>query len=102
MRRLLSWRGYEVVPLSWTKDFALEPEFLAFYDRCAPFTMTSRERMFALYQATRYVQSMPGAVVECGVWRGGSMMMSALTLEALDDDRDIYLFDTFAGMTEPS
>jgi O-methyltransferase len=40
--------------------------------------------------------------VECGVWRGGSMMAVALTLLRLGvTNRDLYLFDTFAGMTDP-
>ena len=44
-----------------------------------------------------------GDIVECGVWRGGSMMAAALTLLRLGDtDRDLYLFDTFAGMPEPT
>ena len=42
---------------------------------------------------------MPGAVVECGVWRGGSMQAVARTLLARGvTDRDLHLFDTFDGM----
>ncbi|MGH9184340.1 MAG: TylF/MycF/NovP-related O-methyltransferase, partial [Acidimicrobiales bacterium] len=38
----------------------------------------------------------------CGVWRGGSMMAAALTLLRLGDtSRDLYLYDTYTGMTEP-
>ena len=45
----------------------------------------------------------PGALVECGVWRGGSMMAVALTLQRLGaTDRDLYLFDTYTGRTEPT
>jgi O-methyltransferase len=69
-----------------------------------PYTMTSPERMFALRQATQYVveASIPGAIVECGVWRGGSMLLVARTLVELDaTDRDLYLFDTFTTMTRP-
>ncbi len=45
----------------------------------------------------------PGAIVECGVWRGGSMMAAARTLLKLGDTtRDIFLFDTYEGMTPPS
>jgi len=45
----------------------------------------------------------PGDVVECGVWRGGSMMAVAKTLVDLQAaDRDLYLFDTFTGMTAPT
>jgi O-methyltransferase len=53
----------------------------------------------------RYVagNDIPGAIVECGVWKGGSMMAVALTLLALGkQDRDLHLFDTFEGMPEPS
>ena len=42
------------------------------------------------------------AMVECGICRGGSSMMIALALEVLGDrSRDIYLYDTYAGMTRP-
>lgn len=70
-----------------------------------PWTMTSAERIFALIQAVRYVSvnAIPGALVECGVWKGGSMAAAAMTLVWANDlKRDLYLFDTFAGMTEPT
>jgi hypothetical protein len=42
-------------------------------------------------------------MAECGVWRGGSVLAMILTLQELGvNDRDIYLYDTFEGMTEPS
>ena len=69
-----------------------------------PYTMTSPERIRALCSATRYIEdaAIPGAVVECGVWRGGSMMAVARTLmNRGTPDRDLYLFDTFEGMSEP-
>ncbi len=67
--------------------------------------MTSVERLFALIQAVRYVAKagIAGEIVECGVWRGGSMMAAALTLlESADATRQLYLFDTFAGMSAPT
>jgi hypothetical protein len=66
--------------------------------------MTSRERMYAVYQATRYIveADIPGDIVECGAWRGGSSMMAALTLmRAGRGDRRLWLYDTFEGMPEP-
>jgi len=45
----------------------------------------------------------PGAIVECGVWRGGMMMVVADTLLRLGDTgRDIFLYDTFEGMPDPT
>jgi hypothetical protein len=73
--------------------------------RVAPYTMTTPPRIYALIRAVEYVAArrIPGTIVECGVWRGGSMMAVALTLLRLGaTDRDLYLFDTFSGMTAPS
>jgi O-methyltransferase len=71
----------------------------------SPYTMTSPERIRALCSAVRYIEQagIEGAVVECGVWRGGSMMAVARTLSNVGAaTRDLFLFDTFDGMTEPS
>lgn len=70
-----------------------------------PFTMTGVERIASLIEAVDYVTEMqiPGDIVECGVWRGGSMMAIALTLLARGDrSRSLYLYDTFEGMSSPT
>lgn len=70
-----------------------------------PRTMTTWTKLYGLVLATRYVAAhdIPGAVVECGVWRGGSMQAAALTLlEQGRRDRDLHLFDTFEGMPAPT
>ena len=67
-------------------------------------TMTAEDKLFALIVATRHVADhrIPGAIVECGVWRGGSMQAVARTLlERGAADRELHLFDTFAGMPPP-
>jgi Macrocin-O-methyltransferase (TylF) len=82
----------------------LEPEFRALYEQCREYTMTSWERLYALYRSVQYVieNRIPGDIVECGVWRGGSMKLSAHVLLALGvTDRTLFLYDTFEGMTEP-
>ena len=69
------------------------------------FTTTSDAAIAALYEATRYVvaEGIPGAFVECGVWRGGSLLVIARELRKMQvHDRELYGFDTFTGMTEPS
>lgn len=83
----------------------LDPGDLAIIDRCRPYTMTSALRLHALIDAVRYCErrAVPGAFAECGVWRGGSVLAMVLTLQAQGAaDRDIYLYDTFEGMTEPT
>jgi hypothetical protein len=73
--------------------------------RCAPYTLTSPERVQALVDAVAYcvARGVPGDFAECGVWRGGSVLAMVLKLQSLGvSDRTIHLFDTFSGMTEPS
>ena len=68
-------------------------------------TMTSAERIHALIQAVRYVSlnGIAGSIVECGVWKGGSMAaVSKTLLQEQDVERDLYLFDTFEGMSMPT
>ena len=82
----------------------MDPGFAEIYEKAAPFTMTSVERMYALYEGIRHVvaRNVPGDLVECGVWQGGSSMVMALTLAMLGDtSRKIHLYDTFTGMTRP-
>lgn len=68
-------------------------------------TMTDRFKLFALISAVRYIveHNVPGDIVECGVWRGGSMQAVARELVRLGvTDRDLHLFDTFEGMSAPT
>lgn len=83
----------------------IEEDYQKIINSVKPFTMTSPERIFALCKAVEYIVSnqIPGNIVECGVWKGGSMMAVAQTLLQLQDlSKHLYLFDTFEGMTEPS
>lgn len=82
----------------------IDPESMKIINRSRPLTLTSPARLFALIQAVKYVvqNDIPGDFVECGVWKGGSMVAIALTLRSLGvSDRKLYLFDTFSGMTSP-
>jgi hypothetical protein len=77
----------------------------AILKRVAPYTMTSIERQISLVSAVRHVarSGIPGSFVECGVWRGGSSMIAALTFaDEGQTDRELYLYDTFEGMTQPT
>lgn len=82
-----------------------DPGLTALVKRVRRDTLTSAERIAAVSDSTAYIAEagIEGAIVECGVWRGGSMMAVALTLlEHGITDRDLYLYDTFSGMTEPT
>jgi hypothetical protein len=59
----------------------LDEEIFGILKRVLPYTMTSPARIAALCSAIKYVEAnkIPGAFVECGVWRGGSSMAAALS-----------------------
>jgi hypothetical protein len=98
-------QGYDLVKRGVpAADLLDDEEFASMFAAARPYTMTSPERMRALSDATRYVvqRNVPGAIVECGVWKGGSMMIVARTLLSVNATRPLYLYDTFAGMSQPS
>ena len=74
-------------------------------DAVYDYTLTPPDRVAALCGAVDYVidNDVPGAFVECGLWKGGSMMAIAMRLKDRGvTDRDLYGFDTFEGMTPPT
>lgn len=110
LKSLLKRAGYEVIPYDPELDYddfdlRAEDRELGIMSRVGPFTMTSRSRIAALCRSVEFVvrHDIPGDIVECGVWKGGSMMAAALRLQQLGDTRrKIYLCDTFEGMTAPT
>ena len=91
---------HEEFPLS---DLSAEEQQIIVSSK--PFTMTSVPRMAALLNSVNYIvkNRIPGDMCECGVWRGGSMMVVAKTLVHLGDtSRTLYLYDTFEGMSAPT
>ena len=106
-RRVGTKRGSPAAPASGLEQTlsTLTPEDRGIVERALPDTMTGVARLVALVDAVRYCvrAGVEGDFAECGVWRGGSVIAMVDTLQALGvTDRDIHLYDTFEGMTEPT
>lgn len=109
-RKIVRTAGRRIIRTgSESKVASLPPDFdppaIQLVHRVGPYTMTSPERIYNLRESVRYVvhHNIPGDFVECGVWKGGSMMAIALTLIDLGvTDRRLRLYDTFDGMTAPT
>ena len=67
-------------------------------------TMTSKARVAALHKALQTVhkENIEGSFVECGTWRGGNIIIAKTFFNSVQDDREVWGFDTFEGMTAPS
>ncbi len=111
VKPLVRATGFDITfypPKKEAGDTEFPPDFsadhVAIIKAVEAYTLTSPERVFSLIEAVRYIirREIPGSIVECGVWRGGSMMAVALELQNLNiRNRDLHLFDTFEGMTPP-
>jgi hypothetical protein len=81
----------------------VEPEFIEMVQRNDSIDKFS-ETLYTTFKTTEYIvkNKILGDFVECGVYKGRHIVMMALSLLNYDTrDRDIYLYDTFAGMTKP-
>lgn len=95
------YTGYRITPAK----FPITSEDLQILEVVDKRTMTGKIRLANLLEAVKYLnqKSISGDFVECGVWRGGSVMAMALKSKATNNtNRKIWLYDTFQGMTEPS
>lgn len=88
--RCLPWQGKLDVP-------AVRVIYLA-----SSYSQLSWERLANVYTLSRTLERnrVPGAFVECGVWRGGSAAIMAFVANRAATGRKVWLFDSFEGMPE--
>jgi O-methyltransferase len=65
------------------------------YRKYHDFTMIPEDVFADNLRLCHGLETIPGCVVECGVWRGG---MSAAMAEVLGPGREYYLLDSFEGL----
>jgi O-methyltransferase len=105
-RRILWNRGYSVgkavsvespQPLHspWNSE-----SFDKYFAMASPRTLVSRDRCYVLERMVRQTLTVPGDIIECGVYKGGTAAMIARILEECASEKKLYLFDTFEGMPE--
>lgn len=78
-----------------------EPEFQTLYREIEGRTLVTEDRCYLIQRLAQHALHLPGDFAECGVYKGGTAYLLALTLkEAGVTDRALHLFDTFEGMPE--
>lgn len=109
LNRLISWTGFIILRKEkpgFEAGIAIELETneKEAIHKFRPYSMTSLERLSAIALSMRYLRNnhIEGALVECGVWAGGSIGLAAFLSQQKGELRDVALFDTFEGMTAPS
>jgi O-methyltransferase len=78
------------------------PDFEAHYQAIRKNTLVSRDRCHVLWRTLQQSLHLPGDVVECGVFRGGTALLAARTIAEAPGKarRELHLFDTFQGMPD--
>lgn len=75
----------------------------ALIKKCLNYSMTNNLRMWALLNSIEYVvkNNIPGDFVECGIWKGGNLILYKTLHEKYNLKNYIYGFDNFEGMPLP-
>jgi hypothetical protein len=80
-----------------------DKEVKKFINISSKFSMSGHQRMFLLSQAVLNAKNnnLEGDFVECGVWRGGNILLYKLVNDFYNLNKSIFAYDTFEGMTSP-
>ncbi len=100
--RLVGLHWKRLWRMNYPRDF--DDRLIETIREVGPYTMLNKARLFGLVDAVRFVHrnKIDGAIVECGVWKGGAMMAVARTLmQEGHCDRDLFLYDTYEGFPNP-
>jgi O-methyltransferase len=82
----------------WTKDL----QFLETYHTIHPYTLVDMYRCYELWTLVEQSQKLTGALIEIGVWRGGTGALIAQRAKLCGITDTIYLCDTFTGVVKAS
>ena len=78
---------------------------MSFIDVCMKNTMVDKNHLLYLDKILYYINrnNIIGSIVECGVWKGGCCMFMAYCQKKYSKRlRNIYMYDTYTGMTLPN
>jgi len=99
MERMCRGLGFRVAAYRRGRlDLELNMDKAELFEVVRPYTMIKGERLGWLWGLTRRVveNEVHGAIVQCGVWKGGTGAMMA----HLAPGREVWLFDSFASKEE--
>ncbi len=78
-----------------------EPWFQEVFAPAKPLVSSRDDRCYTLYRFAQHCAHLPGDFAECGVFRGGTAWLAVRALrEAGVTNKEVHLFDTFAGMPD--
>jgi hypothetical protein len=101
----LTYSGYYLVKVlndAPLRDW-LKISKLNLFRKTYPYTMVRYDRLSNAFDLANQIErdGIKGAIVECGVWRGGCIATMAWVSKQVGSNRHIWLFDSFEGLPKP-
>jgi O-methyltransferase len=87
-------------PIATYAPWKADREFQSVYQAVRPNTFVDIWRCHELWTLLGELIDVPGAILEVGVWRGGTGALLAARAERLGLDDTVYLCDTWTGVTK--
>jgi hypothetical protein len=100
--------GYHLTRIDETPstpiELNVEENRIINYVRANNLSMCSTNNLYTTAIAAKHIaqNKIVGDFVECGVWKGGNIILLKKLIEKFNLKKNIYGFDTFEGMVEPS
>jgi hypothetical protein len=88
----------QVSPVATYSPWLSDADFLAAMKYVRPNTLVDDLRCWELWQLVPQILHLPGALLEVGVWRGGTGAI--LAKRAAGSGKPVYLCDTFEGVVK--
>lgn len=95
--RVLPFKQSLLFPKSTYSPWLQDEIFLKVYETIKDNTLVDIYRCYELWQIGSRLQNNKAAIIEVGVWRGGTAVLLA---KANKNNSSVYLCDTFTGVTK--
>jgi len=94
---------WDIVRKAPLKDL-VNPNKLRLFYKVWPFTMVGYRRLANAHHLAGLIEEkgLEGAIVECGVWKGGCSAVMAHQTTLAGSKRNVWLFDSFQGLPVPT
>jgi len=106
--------GYEIHKAGLRGDYSLCPPydyctyspwfekwFQKIYFKIKDYTVVTEDRCYIIQKFCQHCSQLEGDFAECGVYKGGTAFLISNTLKDNSiQDKQLHLFDTFAGMPD--
>ncbi|GAA4448829.1 TylF/MycF/NovP-related O-methyltransferase [Rurimicrobium arvi] len=91
-----------LVPAATYAPWITDDTFRDLYRKVRPHSLVNRYQAWELWSLVGRMESIPGDILEVGVWRGSTSILMGKKLQMLQSKKRIWACDTFSGVVKQS